>query len=190
MDPPGRRWNLIGDDPSGSGGRWTQARCRGGRSGVNLPWGRRGEGHQRAFVLGLLRLGKCFPAPAWSDAHDKGGAETTGLGSRDGAGAGALGSGSGSGASQGNRPTQELFPVRVAHAQRQKRSLLPAEFVVRAGLRHVVRAGLLLRTRRGGGPRWRRGLLAGASLDAPHHARKDLVVSWGWGRVEGAAGIA
>ena len=81
-----------------------------------------------------------------------------GVGSRDVAGAGALGSGAGSGASQGNRPTQELLPVRVAHPQRQKRSLLPAEFVVRAGLRHVVRAGLLLRTRRGGGPRWRRPL--------------------------------
>ena len=36
--------------------------------------------------------------------------------------------------------------------------MFPAEFVVRAGLRHVVRAGLLLRTRRGGGPRWRRPL--------------------------------
>ena len=54
--------------------------------------------------------------------------------------------------------TQELLPVRVAHARRQKRSLLPAEFVVRTGLRHVVRAGLLLRTRRGGGSGWRRPL--------------------------------
>ena len=45
---------------------------------MNFPWERRGEGHQRAFVLGLLRLGKCFPAPTWSDAHDKGGAETRG----------------------------------------------------------------------------------------------------------------
>ena len=72
---------------------------------MNFPWERRGEGHQRAFVLGLLRLGKCFPAPAWS-MHDKGekavGPEE--VDSRDGARVEALGAWAGAGAEgQGHR---------------------------------------------------------------------------------------
>ena len=70
-----------------------------------LPWGRRGEG-QRAFVLGLLRLGKCFPAPAWSMTRGEVGTRGE-KGSRDGAGAGAgaaKGRGKGMGRGRGIDP--------------------------------------------------------------------------------------
>ena len=63
MGPPGH---------GGSGGRWRQARCRGGNPGAHAPSATGGELRQSLLVLGLLRLGEHLPALAWGMARGAG----------------------------------------------------------------------------------------------------------------------
>ena len=66
MGPPGH---------GGSGGRWRQARCRGGSPGVKTPSATGGKRRQSHLVFGLLRLRKRPPLLAWGMAWCGGGQE-------------------------------------------------------------------------------------------------------------------